>query len=397
MSKKKISIISGTIGVILVLGIVLFFFTQGKKEKKEDKASLLKNSSVMEENSSDSSLKELESDEPSTDLTEETTVSDEPSTDLDAESFESDELEQGNFCKVHGQLKLEGTQLVDQYGEPIQLRGVSTHGIAWFPQYVNKEGFKSLRSWGTNVIRLAMYTNEYGGYMSGGNQEELKALMDSGVKDATELGMYVIIDWHILSDGNPNQYKEQAKEFFKEMSAKYAGYPNVIYEICNEPNNTSWEEVKAYADEIIPVIRENSKDAIIIVGTPTWSQDVEVAATNPVKEPYNVMYACHFYAATHKQFLRDKISEALSLGAPVFVSEFSICDASGTGGVDYEEAKAWITFMEENNLSYVQWNLANKNETSSLFRPECEKTAEWNEEDLSETGKWCKKQLEQYK
>lgn len=301
----------------------------------------------------------------------------------------------GDGVAAHGALRVEGTQLVDKNGDAVQLKGVSTLGIVWFPQFVNKDAFADIKSWGGNTIRLAMYTEEYDGYFSGGNQEEQLNRLDEGIKAATDLDMYVIVDWHILSDGNPNQHKEEAKTFFDEMSAKYKDYDNVIYEICNEPNGgTTWEDIRSYAEEVIPVIRNHAKDAVIIVGTPTWSQDVDAVAAHPLEEE-NLMYACHYYAATHKQELRDKVKKALDAGTPVFISEYSICDASGNGGIDYDEAEKWAEFTDENQLSYIQWNLANKEETSSLIKSGCDKTSGWTDEDLTETGLWLKQRLSQ--
>ena len=85
---------------------------------------------------------------------------------------------------------------------------------------------------------------------------------------------------------------------------------------------------------------------MILVGTPNWSQDVDQAALSPVSKKYrkNVMYTLHFYAATHKEWLRDKAQAALDKGLPLFVSEFSICDASGNGGLDKAEAKKVADF-----------------------------------------------------
>lgn len=301
----------------------------------------------------------------------------------------------GDGVAAHGALRVEGTQLVDKNGDAVQLKGVSTLGIVWFPQFVNKDAFADIKSWGGNTIRLAMYTEEYDGYLSGGNQEEQLNRLDEGIKAATDLDMYVIVDWHILSDGNPNQHKEEAKTFFDEMSAKYKDYDNVIYEICNEPNGgTTWEDIRSYAEEVIPVIRNHAKDAVIIVGTPTWSQDVDAVAAHPLEEE-NLMYAYHYYAATHKQELRDKVKKALDAGTPVFISEYSICDASGNGGIDYDEAEKWAEFTDENQLSYIQWNLANKEETSSLIKSGCDKTSGWTDEDLTETGLWLKQRLSQ--
>lgn len=149
----------------------------------------------------------------------------------------------------NGRLAVKGTNLVNSKGNKVQLKGVSTHGIAWFPEYVNEKAFKSLRdNWGANLVRLAMYTEEYGGYCNGGNRKTLEANIDKGVKAATKLGMYVIIDWHILSDGNPHTNKKAAISFFTKMAKKYKNNKNVIFEICNEPNgNVTWAKIKSYA------------------------------------------------------------------------------------------------------------------------------------------------------
>lgn len=300
----------------------------------------------------------------------------------------------GTPLAAHGRLSVSGTKIVDKNGNAFKLNGVSTHGVAWFPDYVNKQAFKQMRDeWGVNLIRVAMYTSEYGGYCNGGNKSQLKTLVDNAVNYCNELGMYVIIDWHILSDNNPNTYKSDAVSFFSEVSAKYASYENVIYEICNEPNgSTSWSDIKAYANQVIPAIRANDKNAIIIVGTPTWSQDVDAAAKAPLSGYSNIAYALHFYAGTHKQSLIDKAQSAINSGLPIFVSEFSICDASGNGAIDYDSAQKWLAFIKQNNLPCAIWNLSNKSETSSLIKSSCSKKSGWSDSDLSDTGLWIKKQ-----
>lgn len=294
----------------------------------------------------------------------------------------------------HGALSVKGTDLVDKDGKVYQLKGVSTHGLAWFPDYVNKDAFASLSEYGVNAMRLAMYTAESGGYCNGGDKKKLESLIDQGVKACTDLGMYVIVDWHILSDGDPNTYKEDAKVFFETMSKKYAGNDNVIYEICNEPcNGTTWEQIKSYAEEIIPVIRANDKNAIIIVGTPNWSQDVDIASENPITGYDNIMYAVHFYASTHKGEIRSKVEKARSNGLAVIVSECSICEASGNGSVNYEEADKWMKLVNDNHMSIFAWNLSNKDEKSSLLKSSVSKTSGFSKDDFSETGAWF---MEQY-
>ena len=290
-----------------------------------------------------------------------------------------------------GRLHVKGTKLVDKKGHEVQLRGVSTHGLSWYPQYVNDKCFAQLHDkWGANVVRLAMYTEEYNGYCSGDakNRSDLKKLIKKGVRLAKKHKMNVIVDWHILSDGNPNSHKKEAKAFFREMSREFKGYNNVIYEICNEPNNgTSWKEIKSYARSVISTIRKNDKKAVIVVGTPTWSQDVDQAAADPIKGD-NIMYALHFYAATHKADLRNKMTAAINKGLPVFVTEYGICDASGNGAIDKKEADRWVQTMDEYGVSYIAWNLSNKQESSSIIKSSCSKVSGFKKSELSDEGKW---------
>ncbi len=336
--------------------------------------------------------------DPGSDETDQEYVS-EPEPETGEESGAGDDEEDGDGAEddfkgpacpsVNGALHVEGTQLTDSNGDPVQLRGYSTHGLAWYPEYVSQECFSDLKSWGANVIRLALYTAEYGGYCTGGDQDELKDLVKKGVEYASSEDMYVIIDWHILSEGSPSVYQSEAEAFFEEMSAEFAGYDNVLYEICNEPNGSAdWNDIKNYAENIIPVIRSNDPDAVIIVGTPTWSQDVDKAAADPLTGYDNIMYTLHFYAATHKDDLRNKMISAVESGLPVFVTEYGICDASGSGGIDTESADEWVRVMDEYGISYCAWNISNKDETSAIFLTSVDKTSGFTTDDLSESGRW---------
>ncbi len=299
--------------------------------------------------------------------------------------YSEDKKEENTPVSIHGKLSVEGTDIVDKNGNKFQLRGISTHGLQWFPQYVNQDAFYYMRDkWGINTVRLAMYSNPNDGY-----KKEIHELVKNGVEYAKNAGIYVIIDWHILNDGNPNTNKQSAIEFFKEMTDLYKDYDNVIYEICNEPNgDVQWErDIKPYAEEVIREIRNVDDDAIIVVGTPTWSQDVDIVAQNPITGYENIMYTLHFYAATHKEGLRQKAQTALDKGLPLFVTEFGICDASGNGNLDIEEANTWIEFLNQNNISWMCWNLSNKDESSAILK-NTDKTTDWEDGDLSESGKW---------
>lgn len=294
------------------------------------------------------------------------------------------------YAEQNGGLHVSGTRLLNESDRPVQLLGVSTLGLAWYPEFVNEEAFRTLRDdWGANVIRLAMYTCEEGGYMTGGDRSALLSLMDKGVRICRSLGMYVILDWHILSDGDPNTHADAAEEFFRLVSAKYADQPHVIYELCNEPNGptVTWDVVKHYAQRILPVIRANAPKALVLCGTPNWSQDVDLAAADPLADE-NLMYVLHFYAATHTDALRGKAESAIEQGAPIFISECSICDASGNGEIDYASAEAWRDLIDRRGLSCVAWSLSNRDESSALIRADSRKTSYWTEDDLTDTGRW---------
>ena len=291
----------------------------------------------------------------------------------------------------HGALHVENGKLTDENGNVVQLYGMSTHGIAWFPQYINYDSFRTLRDdWNTNCIRLAMYTAEYGGYCAGGDKDQLKQLVKDGVSYATDLGMYVIVDWHILSDCDPNQNKDEAIAFFREMAEAFADNDNVLYEICNEPNGgTSWDSIKSYAEEVIPVICEKKSDAVILVGTPAWSQEIDKAAASPLDYD-NVMYTLHFYAGTHKDDLRNRLETCAQNGLPIFVSEFGMCDASGNGANDFDSTTKWLDLLNKYQISFCCWNLANKDESSSVFKASSTAISDWTEDDFNESGRWIR-------
>lgn len=298
----------------------------------------------------------------------------------------------------HGRLSVKNGQLVDKSGKGYQLRGMSTHGLTWFPEFVNESAFKTLRDdWNTNVVRLAIYVDEWGnGQCYMGNKSGSLELLEKGVDICIKLDMYVIIDWHVLNPGDPSKYTNEAKSFFETVSKRYAKYPNVIYEICNEPNGgASWSgNIKPYAEKIIPVIRKNAPNSVIIVGTPTWSQEIDKPLSDPLNYK-NVMYAFHFYAATHAG-LRSNVENCVAQGLPVFVSEFGTCDASGGGANDFNETQKWLSYFDKQGISYCNWSICNKDETCSVLRPGTSANGNWSESDLTENGKWMRNWLRKH-
>lgn len=302
-------------------------------------------------------------------------------------------------------------QLCDQKGNPVQLRGMSTFGLQWQDGdwILTEEAFRALaEDWKCDVVRLAMYVGE-GGYAE--RPQELLQKVETGIRLACKYGMYVIVDWHVLSPGDPTdpvylkagvklpQYAKIRKKhpkytgpqlFFAYLSQKYGDCENVLWEICNEPNGLGGEanqkevwkkKLRPYCQSVVNAIRAYDKDDrpnIIICGTDQWSQLVEAPAASPIKDDSNqIMYAMHFYAGTHDtgdgasedQAFRSRVKRALNQGLAIFCTEWGTSEASGNGGPYVNYAKRWLKFMEQQKISWCNWSLSRKRETSAAFLP----------------------------
>lgn len=293
--------------------------------------------------------------------------------------------------KEHGRLHVEGTQLKDSSGNAVVLRGMSLGWHCLWPRFYNAGTVQWLRKdWGITVVRAALGV-ELGkdSYLRRPewSKEKITAVVDAAIKE----GIYVIIDWH-----SHNINLAESKAFFREMATLYGRQPNIIYEIFNEPDQETWEEVKAYSNEIIQTIRAIDPDNIILVGSPHWDQDIQVVADDPLKGYTNLMYTLHFYAATHKQELRDRAGYALRKGIPIFISESAGMEATGDGPLNEEEWTKWIDWCEKNRLSWITWSVSDKDETCSVLRPSASDGGPWEDKDLKESGLKARAMIKRY-
>lgn len=269
----------------------------------------------------------------------------------------------------YGRLRVENLRLVSEDGKPVQLRGVSTYNIAGFDWMFGVDKLTELvRDFHADVIRLAMYTDPIlQGYAA--NPEGLTKIIDQLVEDTETAGIYCIIDWHISNyDSNPNQRKDLAVAFFSRLAEKYKDKKHLFFEICNEPSGPSvtWDEVvRPYAAEVVAAIRKFDSTRIVLVGNPTWSQDVDIAARHPLEDA-NVMYTFHFYAGSHGQWLRDKVDAARKTVA-VFCSEWGTTLNTGNGDTFPAETAAWLKFLDDRGISSANWSFSNVHEGSAAL------------------------------
>lgn len=297
-----------------------------------------------------------------------------------------------NAFTAHGKLSVVGPDLVDQYGEKYQLYGLSTHGLQWFSRYIKYNTFENLiDEFGLNVIRMALYTAE-NGYCDGPQvqKEHLLDCIKRGIDYAYELGIYVIIDWHMVGatsadDKNPLTYLEESKEFFSYISEYAKDKDNVLYEIMNEPNGpTTWADCKKYAEEVIPCIKKNNPDAIVLVGNPRWSADLNSVMNDPLVGYSNIMYTYHFYANDHRS--TTQVTTAYDRGFPVFISEYGFMNSSGDGPIGYTPGSNWMTVLNARNISFVAWNISNSGGSASIIKTSLYYIDDFKNDNLKEWG-----------
>ncbi|GAA4442222.1 cellulase family glycosylhydrolase [Phytohabitans houttuyneae] len=276
----------------------------------------------------------------------------------------------GTPVATNGQLRVCGTKLCNQRGTPVQLRGMSTHGIQWFPNCYSSAAFDALATdWRADVVRISMYVQE-GGYET--NPRLFTDRVHSYIEQVSARGMYVIVDWHMLDPGDPNYNLSRARTFFTEIAQRHAGKPNIIYEVANEPSGVSWSSIKSYAEQIIPVIRAQDPDGVVLVGTRAWSSlgvsegsNENEVANNQVNAT-NIMYTFHFYAASHGQNYLDTLSRAADR-IPMFVTEFGTQTSSGDGTNDFNRAQQYLNLMATKQISWVNWNFSDDSRTGAVF------------------------------
>lgn len=300
-------------------------------------------------------------------------------------------ISNAQFVKKHGFLSVQGTQLTDQNNQPIVLRGMSFGWHSMWPRFYNEKAVSWLKKdFNCNVVRAAMGI-ELGEHSYSKDPQFSKEKIEAVIKGAIQSDIYVIVDWH-----SHNINLNEAKEFFAEISKKYAKYPNIIYEVFNEPDYETWQEAKDYAEEIIKVIRENDPKNIILVGCPHWDQDIDLPAADPILGYTNIMYTMHFYAATHGKKLRDRTDAAIKSGLPVFISESAGMEASGDGPLNIKAWQEYIDWMESNKLSWITWSVSDKDETCSILKKSAKSEGKWKEEDLKESGIKVREFLRKY-
>lgn len=276
---------------------------------------------------------------------------------------------------------------------------MSTHGIQWYGwgNCLTEESLNTLAyQWRADILRISLYVQE-GGYETDpvGFTNQVNRLID----EASERGMYALVDWHQLTPGNPNENFNLAVDFFTDIATRNADKINIIYDIANEPNNVSWDEIQRYATNIIPIIRQHDPDAVVLIGTHGWGslgtsdgRSAQDIVNNPVNID-NIMYTFHFYAASHGQAYRDNLVWAAQR-LPLFVTEWGSQTYTGDGENDFVSAQAYLDILEEYKISWTNWNYSDDFRSGAVWKPgTCAADSFGSASSLKPAGQWVRDRI----
>ncbi|TRX56127.1 cellulase family glycosylhydrolase [Fulvivirga sp. M361] len=309
-------------------------------------------------------------------------------------------MAQNTPVEQNGQLKVCGTKLCNQYNNPIQLRGMSTHGIQWYgwDDCLTEASLDALAyDWEADILRISLYVQE-GGYETDpvGFTNQVSRL----INEATERGMYALVDWHQLNPGDPNDNLENARKFFTDIATQHKNKNNIIYDICNEPNGSSvtWNRIKTYADQIIPVIKGIDNDAVILVGTHGWATfgvsgqgSLQDVIDNPLRFD-NIMYTFHFYAKSHRDTYLNTLDRASDV-LPVFVTEFGSQEYTGDGPNDFVMTQRYIDLMQRKKISWTNWNFSDDFRSGAVWESGTCSNGPWTVGRLKPAGTWIREKI----
>lgn len=296
---------------------------------------------------------------------------------------------------MNGRLRLQGTYICNQAGDTLQLRGMSSHGLQYRGNCYSDVALDTLvYQWGADIMRLSMYAQE-GGYED--NPDYWDSFVDSLIQKLYCRGVYCIVDWHMLHPGDPNKNLALASRFFRHISGRHHNKGNILYEICNEPNNddypVTWSMIKRYAEKIIPVIRQNDPQSLIIVGTPDNDARPD-AVIHDTLAFANILYTIHFYVGDKDESTRMRSTQkALEAGIAVFATEWGTQNGWGDGPNDFEKSMQWIRFMRDHKISWCNWNYSDSPLSGATWLEGTCPLGPWTSRQLKLSGKWIKAHL----
>ncbi len=298
---------------------------------------------------------------------------------------------------------------VTEEGKNIVFRGLNTSD----PDKLENQGhwdksyFKEIKKWGANIVRFPVHPTAWA---KRGKENYLK-LLDEGIKWATELNLYVIIDWHSIGNLQTEMYQDdmydttlkQTYDFWRTIAVKYGKNTTVaFYELFNEPTtyqNTlgtaTWDVWKKINEEIITIVRANGGEGIPLVAGFNWAYDLTPVIENPI-DAKGIAYVSHPYPEKREKPWEDQWTADwgfIKEKYPLILTEIGFCGPEDSGAhhpviSDESYGDAITNYADEKGISYVIW----------VFDPEwAPRLFEGWHFKPSRQGVYFKKKLQEYK
>ncbi len=296
-------------------------------------------------------------------------------------------------------IKVQGNKFITENGQTILFRGMSISD----PDKIERQGhwdkahFEQVKKMGAMIVRIPVHPVAW----RERTPEKYLELLDQAVEWCTDLGIYIIIDWHSIGNlgmelfQNPmyNTSKPETYQFWKTIASHFKGNNTVaFYEIFNEPTiyrgelgSMSWSEWKKINENIIGLIRAFDTETIPLVAGFDWAYDLSPLRDDPVNAG-GIGYVTHPYSNKRSQPWEPKWEEDFGFAAdnyPVVATEFGLFTSPGTPG-DEDYGNRIIKYLEGRGISWMCW----------VFDPEWgpQLLKSWNY-DLTEKGLFFSKAM----
>lgn len=268
-------------------------------------------------------------------------------------------------------ISVKGNKFVNPAGETMLFRGVSIAD----PDKIDSEGhwnrelFVAVKDFGANLVRLPVHPVAW----RGRTPEKYLELLDQAVNWCTELGMYVIIDWHSIGNLKAGMFQSPMYEtsvpetlaFWRTIAFHFRGHHTVaFYELFNEPTHfrgmlgeMSWTEWRDLNEEMIGVIRAIDQETIPLVAGFDWAYDLDFLRYEPVRAE-NIGYVTHPYANKRSRPWEPKWEENFAFAAarwPMIATEIGFSLKPGEVVDDDHYGNRITRFLEEHGIGWMAW------------------------------------------
>jgi hypothetical protein len=268
-------------------------------------------------------------------------------------------------------ISVKGNRFVDPAGKTVLFRGVNIGDPDKLEGqgHWNKDLFVKIKETGSTVVRIPVHPVAWRGR---GTRNYL-ALLDQAVQWSTDLGIYIVIDWHSIGNLKQGLFQDPMYEtslpetlnFWRIIAAHYSGNNTVaFFELYNEPTtfngklgSMSWDEWRQINEDMITVVRAYNKEAIPLVAGFDWAYDLTPLRIDPVRAE-GIGYVTHPYPNKRQKPWPAKWEEDFGFAAdryPIIATEIGFGEGFSSKNDNDAYGPAITSYLESRGISWVAW------------------------------------------